>query len=148
MGTGSLGEHPRRAEKPVYVVDGDPSVGESLRFLLRSLQLEVVLFTTAEEALTQIEKSLPLCLISEVYLPGMSGIDLQRQLQTRRIALPVIMLATHADVPLAVEAMQLGALDFIEKPTIERVVLARVREAMRQASRTRARGDEETPAHG
>ncbi|MCJ7629960.1 MAG: response regulator [Longimicrobiales bacterium] len=148
MGTGSLADHSRRLERPVYVVDGDPSVGESVRFLLRALQVEVELFTTAEEALLRIEEAPPLCLISEVYLPGMSGIDLQRQLQTRGIALPVIMLATHADVPLAVEAMQLGALDFVEKPTIERVVLARVREAIRKAPRIRAQGDEESPTHG
>ena len=148
MGTGSLGEHPRDVGKSVYVVDGDPSVGESLRFLLRPLQVDVELFTTAEEALARIEDTLPLCLISEVYLPGMSGIELQRQLLTRRIALPVIMLATHADVPVAVEAMQLGALDFIEKPTIERVVLTRVREAMRRASRRPAQGGEETHTHG
>jgi FixJ family two-component response regulator len=148
MGTGSLGKHPRLEGMSVYVVDGDPSVGESLRFLLRSLQLDVELFTTAEEALIRIEETPPLCLISEVYLPGMSGIELQRQLLTRRIALPVIMLATHADVPVAVEAMQLGALDFIEKPTIERVVLKRVREAMGRVSRSRSQGDEETHTHG
>ncbi len=148
MGTGSLADPPLRMGKPVFVVDGDPSVGESVRFLLRALHVEVEVFTTAEEVLLRIEEATPLCLISEVHLPGMSGIDLQRQLQTRGITVPIIMLATHADVPLAVEAMQLGALDFVEKPTIERVVLTRVREAIRMAPRIRAQGDEESPTHG
>ena len=148
MVTGSVEGYPRRAERAVYVLDGDPAVGESIRYLLQTLQLDVELFTSAEAALPRIEQAPPLCLIAEVYLPGMTGIELQRWLGSRGFDFPVIMLATHADVPLAVEAMRLGAMDFIEKPTIERVVLTRVREAMERASRKRVEGGQETPAHG
>lgn len=148
MISGSMEEHPWGAERAVYVLDGDPAVGESIRYLLRTLQLDVEVFTSAEEALPRIVEAPPLCLIAEVYLPGMTGIELLRWLESQGLDSPVIMLATHADVPLAVEAMRLGAMDFIEKPTIERVVLTRVREAMTGRSGKRAKGGLETPSHG
>jgi FixJ family two-component response regulator len=148
MVTGAREEHPYPTGPAVYVLDGDPAVGESIRYLLRTLQLDVEVFTSAEEALPRIVDAPPLCLIAEVYLPGMTGIELQRWLGTQGLEFPVIMLATHADVPLAVEAMRLGAMDFIEKPTIDRVVLTRVKEAMALASRNRAQGNQEKPVHG
>lgn len=114
----------------VYVVDGDPEVGRNLAPLLRTLHLEVEVFESAEGALPRILEAPPGCLISEVYLPGLSGIELLRELRDEGSSIPVIILAAQADVPLAVEAMQLGALDFIEKPVVDRIVLARVREAL------------------
>ncbi len=133
---------------PIYVVDGDPEVSRSLKLLLSTLHLEVEVFDTGEAALTRILQAPPGCLISEVYLPGMSGIELQRELRKRGFHLPVIILATHADVPLAVEAMQLGAVDFIEKPIIDRIVLARVREAVQPGPPTRNGHERGNPAHG
>ena len=132
MRAGGQGDAEVPTRGAVFVVDGDPEVGRSLRLLLSTLRLEVEVFETGEAALGRILRAPPCCLISEVYLPGMSGIDLQRALRDRGLHLPVIILATHADVPLAVEAMQLGAVDFIEKPIIDRIVLARVREAVGQ----------------
>jgi len=114
----------------VFVIDGDPEVLRSLELLLGTLHLAVEVFPSAEAALPRIIERPPRCLVSEVFLPGMSGTDLQRLLLAKGIHVPAIMLATHADVPLAVEAMRLGAVDFIEKPIIDRVVLARVREAV------------------
>ena len=114
----------------VYVVDGDPEVGRSIQLLLRPLDLDVHLFQTAEVALAGILENPPSCIVTEVYLPGMTGIQLQREIRALDLRIPFIVTATHADVPLAVEAMQLGAMDFIEKPIIDRVVLARVREAL------------------
>lgn len=131
------------AKPYVFVVDGDEEVRRSLRLLLRNLDLEVEDFATAEEALPRILESPPSCLISEVYLRGMSGTELQREIRSRGLHLPVIILATHADVPLAVEAMRLGAADFIEKPIIDRLVLAQVRAL---TSRPR-RGDAEGTKH-
>ena len=148
MFAGSRDEPPWVAEKAVYVLDGDPVVGESIRYLLRTLQLDVAVFTSAEEALPRIVEAPPLCLIAEVYLPGMTGIELLRWMEFQGVDSPVILLATHADVPLAVEAMRLGAMDFIEKPIIECVVLTRVREAMAGASGRRGRGGREGSAHG
>jgi two-component system response regulator FixJ len=115
---------------PVYVVDGDPEVLRSLRLLLGTLKLNVEVFPSAEAALPRILEAPPACLVCEVFLPGMSGTELQRLVLDRSVHFPVVMLATHADVPLAVEAMRLGAIDFIEKPIIDRVILARVREAV------------------
>lgn len=98
--------------------------------MLQTLDLGVQGFTSAEEFLQTVDGGTPDCLITEVHLPGMTGIDLQKHLKERGIHLPVIVLATNADVPVAVRAMHLGALDFIEKPFIDRVVVARVKEAL------------------
>ena len=132
----------------VYVVDGDPEVGRSIHLLLRPLNLDVHLFQTGEAALAGILENPPSCLITEVYLPGMTGTDLQKELKARGLHIPVIVMATHADVPLAVEAMQLGAMDFIEKPIIHRVILARVREATSGLSVALDPEKKRSPAHG
>jgi two-component system response regulator FixJ len=117
--------------RTVAVVDGDEAVRHSLELLLGSLHLRVETFVSGETFLSAVEGLSPDCVITEVFLPGMSGIDLLRELAARGRAVPAIVMATHADIPLAVEAMHLGALDFVEKPVIDRVILTRVREALR-----------------
>jgi two-component system, LuxR family, response regulator FixJ len=119
------------AARTVFVVDGDEGVRESLELLLTSLRIRVETFPTGEALLGRVEEAVPDCIITEVFLPGMSGLELLRELGARGRTVPVIVMATHADVPLAVEAMQLGALDFVEKPVIDRVIVTRVREALR-----------------
>jgi len=114
----------------VGVIDGDDGVRQSLESLLKTLGVTVETFKSAEEFLERIDRRPLDCLVTEVHLPGMSGIDLQRRLRARAITLPVIVIATEADVALAVRAMRLGALDFIEKPFVERAVLARVRQVL------------------
>ena len=117
--------------RTVAVVDGDEAVRQSLGLLLGSLHLRVETFPSGETFLDALDGFSPDCVITEVFLPGMSGIDLLRQLTARGRAVPAIVMATHADIPLAVEAMHLGALDFVEKPVIDRVIVTRVREALR-----------------
>jgi len=117
--------------RTVAVVDGDEAVRQSLELLLGSLHLRVETFPTGEALLNHVEELHPDCIITEVFLPGMSGIELLRELAARRRTVPAIVMATHADVPLAVEAMHLGALDFVEKPVIDRVIVTRVREVLR-----------------
>jgi two-component system, LuxR family, response regulator FixJ len=116
----------------VFVVDEDEGVERSFKLLLGLLYLEMESFHSAEEFLARLPHRTPDCLIAEVYLPGMSGIDLLRELRARGLRIPVILMATHANVPLAVEAMQLGALDFIEKPFVDRVLVSRVKQALAQ----------------
>jgi two-component system, LuxR family, response regulator FixJ len=116
----------------VFVVDEDEGVERSFKLLLGVLHLEVESFHSAEELLARLPERTPDCLIAEVYLPGMSGIELLRELRARGLKIPVIVVATHADVPLAVQAMQLGALDFIEKPFVDRVLVSRVKQALAQ----------------
>lgn len=114
------------------MVDDDEGVERSFRLLLGVLHFDVECFHSAEDLLARLPDRTPDCLIAEVYLPGMSGIELLRELRARRLKIPVIVMATHADVPLAVEAMQLGAMDFIEKPFVDRVLVSRVRQALAQ----------------
>lgn len=130
MRTNPAPDCPGTAGGPVYVVDGDLEVGRSLKLLLGVVSRDVEVFQTGEEALARILQAPPACIIAEVFLPGMTGTGLQKELKARGLHIPVIIMATHADIPLAVEAMQLGAMDFIEKPIIDHTVLARVREVL------------------
>jgi two-component system, LuxR family, response regulator FixJ len=116
----------------VFVVDEDEGVEQSFKLLLGMLCVDVESFRSAEELLDRLSERTPDCLIAEVYLPGMSGLELLRELRARGLKIPVIVMATHANVPLAVEAMQLGALDFIEKPFVHRVLVSRVKQALAQ----------------
>jgi FixJ family two-component response regulator len=121
----------------VYVVDGDPAVRNGMAALLRVLNVEVTTCCSAEDFLEKVDPSRNGCVISEVHLPGMSGTQLQRELVSRGLHLPLIMLASHGDVPLAVLAMRRGAIDFIEKPFVEDVLLRRVRQAIRRRNDAR-----------
>jgi two-component system response regulator FixJ len=122
--------HQRSMPRTVFIVDGDEGVRSALRSLLETLNVHIETYGTAEELLGRMAGATPDCLITEVHLPRMSGTELQKTLRERGIDVPVIVLATHADVPIAVRAMLLGALDFIEKPFVGHVVLARVKQAL------------------
>jgi FixJ family two-component response regulator len=122
----------QRVKQTVFVVDTDASVRESMRSLLRTLDVEVKLFESAEEFLEEFNGSQTGCLITEVSLPGMNGFQLQEQLKRERVSLPVIFLVSEGDVPMAVQAMKSGALDFIEKPYVERTLLSHIRRALNQ----------------
>lgn len=119
----------------VYIIDADDSVRHSIQLLMTTLHTEVRCFPCAEDFLHGLDpEGLDLdrqaCLITEVDLPGMSGIDLQQRMKDQGVRLPVIVLASRADVRQAVQALQLGAVDFIEKPFVDQILLARVREAL------------------
>ena len=114
----------------VFVVDDDKAVRESLRWLLESVGLRVQTFATADEFLGRHDAAAAGCLVVDLRLPGMSGLDLQDALQRKGIRVPVIMISGHGDVPVAVRAMKGGAMDFIEKPFSDQVLLDRVRDAV------------------
>ena len=100
----------------VFVVDDDNDVRESLQELLESVGLLSESFGTAQEFLSGPRNDGPSCLILDVRLPGISGLDLQRELKRGRINIPIIFLTAHADVPMSVKAMKSGAIEFLTKP--------------------------------
>lgn len=100
----------------VYVVDDDEAVRDSLKWLLEANRYQVSCFARAEDFLTQYDPSKTACLILDVRMPGMSGLELQEQLVARGANLPILFITGHGDVPMAVATMKKGAVDFIEKP--------------------------------
>ncbi len=122
----------------VHVIDDDEALRESLAFLLRTANIEVRTYPSAAAFLDALPDARASCVITDVRMPGMSGIDLLRRLQELKIGMPVIVITGHGDVPLAVEAMKIGALDFLEKPFDDEVLLTSVRSAlMRQDGDTK-----------
>ncbi|MBB3808555.1 response regulator FixJ [Pseudochelatococcus contaminans] len=115
---------------PVHVIDDDESVRDSLSFLLGGMNLTVLTYSSAETFLEQRPWGLGGCIVSDVRMPGMSGIDLLRTLKERGIGLPLIVITGNADIPLAVEAMKAGASDFLEKPFDDEVLLAAIEKAL------------------
>jgi len=116
----------------VHVIDDDNAVRDSLEFLLRSARLEVRTYESAAAFLNAMPTLKSGCVITDVRMPEISGIDLLRRLREFKITVPVIVMTGHGDVPLAVEAMKIGAVDFLEKPFDDEVLLAAVRSALNQ----------------
>ena len=100
----------------VFIVDDDASVRDSLRWLIESVQLQVQCFATAQEFLQGYQSQQTGCVVLDVRMPGLSGLDLQEELRQQGFVLPVIIITGHADVPMAVRAFKSGVFDFIEKP--------------------------------
>src|SRR5688572_4361007 len=124
----------------VHVVDDDVAVRKSLAFLLASEGLPVRLHESASVFLEDVMSAEAGCIVTDVRMPGIDGIELIRRLKERGIALPVIVITGHADVPMAVEAMKEGAVDFLEKPFGDDVFLATVREALSRYERSSHNG--------
>jgi len=127
------------SQKPdaiVYVVDDDAAILKSLGLLLRSEGYTVRTCASAQEFLSAYDPEHPGCVVLDVRMPGMGGLELQSELEARGISVPVIIMTGHGDVPMAVRAMRAGARDFIEKPFTNERLLERVREAL-QASASR-----------
>ena len=103
-------------DKKVYVIDDDSAMRDSLDFLLGSAGFSVRLFDSAQVFLDELAKLDPGCVVTDVRMPGIDGMELLRRVNSGARKLPVIVMTGHGDVPLAVEAMKLGALDFLEKP--------------------------------
>jgi len=116
----------------VHVIDDDDALRESLAFLLRTAKIDVASYASTTAFLAALPSTRLSCVITDVRMPGMSGIDLLRRLQELKIEVPVIVITGHGDVPLAVEAMKSGAIDFLEKPFDDEVLLASVRSALRR----------------
>src|SRR5215468_9214417 len=123
----------------VYVVDDDPAMRSSLRWLIESVGLAVRTCSSAQEFLRTYQPSDPGCLVLDVRMPGMSGLDLQAELAARRIHIPILIITGYAEVPLAVRAMKAGAFDFIEKPFSDQTLLDRIRAAVTQDETARRR---------
>jgi two-component system response regulator FixJ len=126
-------------EAVVHVVDDDVAVRQSLSFLLASDGLPVRLHESASAFLDIVREAPAGCILTDVRMPGIDGIAFLRHLKERGIALPVIVMTGHADVPLAVEAMKEGAIDFIEKPFDDDLLLAAIRTALKRQERSAER---------
>src|SRR5579884_1716553 len=120
------------ADAIVHVIDDDQAVRQSIEFLLRTLGMTARSYDSASAFLNALPAIESGCIITDVRMPGVSGIDLLRRLGEMRIKMPVIVITGHGDVPLAVEAMKAGAVDFLEKPYDDEALLASVRAALRQ----------------
>jgi two-component system, LuxR family, response regulator FixJ len=128
----------------VHVIDDDEASRESLAFLLKTADIAVQTHMSAAAFLDQINDAGACCIVTDVRMPGMSGIDLLRRLKELKIDAPVIVMTGHGDVALAVEAMKIGAADFLEKPFDDEVMLASVRTALRQRGADEKRNAERT----
>jgi two-component system, LuxR family, response regulator FixJ len=118
----------------VHVIDDDEAIRQSLEFLLHAAKIAVKTYPTATAFLEALPDVGPGCIVTDVRMPGMNGIELLRRLQELKVSVPVIVVTGHGDVPLAVEAMRIGAADFLEKPFDDEVLLASVRSALREQS--------------
>jgi two-component system response regulator FixJ len=118
------------ADPLVHVIDDDDAVRESLGFLLQSLQIRVQSYDSAKSFLATVPKLNGGCIITDVRMPEMTGLDLLRRLRELEVAMPVIVITGHGDLQLAVEAMKIGAVDFLEKPFSDEVLVASVRSAL------------------
>jgi RNA polymerase sigma factor (sigma-70 family) len=124
----------------VFVVDDDPSVRSSLKFLLSTVGLHVESFDSADKFFHKNPPDAPSCLVLDVRLPGLSGLDFQRELAARKISIPIVFLTGHGDIPMSVRAMKAGAVEFLTKPFRDQDLLDAVRIAL---ERDRARREEE-----
>ena len=114
----------------VFLVEDDAAVRDSLRLLLEITGFKPHVFGTAEEFLSALPSPALGCLIADVRLPGLSGLELHCELKRRGVGLPVIFITGHADVPMAIAALRQGALDFLEKPIDDRALLVSIRTAL------------------
>lgn len=125
------------AEAVVHIIDDDEAIRDSLSFLLESVAMTALTYDSAVTFLVQIDQLAPGCILTDVRMPTMSGLDLVRRLTELGVAYPVVVMTGHADVPLAVEAMKAGAVEFLEKPFEEETLLRAIRTALRDKPPTR-----------
>jgi len=124
-------------EPTAFVVDDDAAVRDSLRLLLRSIGLSAETYSSATEFLQAYDAARPGCLVLDVRMPGMSGLELQEKLEEQHSTLPIIFLTAHGDVPMAVKAVKAGAVDFIQKPFRDQELIDKIQHAMKEDARTR-----------
>jgi len=121
------------ADFRVHIVDDDDAVRDSLLELLDSVSIDAIGFDSADSFLSQLNPDILGCLILDIRMPGMSGLDLQKKLQELDITLPIIFITGHADVPMAIEAMKHGAFEFIQKPFRDQQLLDCINNAQKKA---------------
>jgi len=120
------------ATATIFIVDDDEAVRESLGLLLETSGYRTVAFASGEEFLAALVRDAEGCLLVDVRMPGLGGLEVQQELQRRGSAVPAIVMTGHGDVPLAVRAMRAGAADFIEKPFSDETILASIARALSQ----------------
>jgi FixJ family two-component response regulator len=121
----------------VYVIDDEQDVRDALRMLLKSISLDVETFASALEFLDHYRVDWPGCVLADIRMPGMSGIELQEKLNTMGAPIPVIVISGHADVPTAVRVIQEGAIDLLEKPFSDQRLLDKVHQAINRDRKLR-----------
>ncbi|UCC48921.1 MAG: response regulator transcription factor [Gemmatimonadota bacterium] len=124
-------------EPTVFVVDDDADVLEAVGFLLHSVGLKAETYASAKEFLEAYDQTKPGCLVLDVRMPGMSGLELQERLHALESTLPIIFLSAHGDVPIAVHAIKAGAVDFLEKPFRDQELIDKVQHAIEANVRLR-----------
>jgi FixJ family two-component response regulator len=123
----------------VFVVDDDVSVRESLELLIRCEGWQPEIFASAQEFLSRPRVLVPSCLILDVSLPGLNGLDLQKRIAGDRIDMPIIFITGHGDIPMSVQAMKAGAVEFLTKPFGDDVMLSAIRNAIERSQSTLGR---------
>jgi FixJ family two-component response regulator len=126
------------ARATIFIVDDDMAVRDALKLLLRSVGQAVETYGSAQEFLDAYSEDRPGCLVLDIRMPGMSGLELQQKLNEKHSILPIIFITGHGDVPMAVEAMQAGAVDFIQKPFRDQDLIDRINQALEKDSNNRA----------
>jgi FixJ family two-component response regulator len=116
----------------VFVVDDDPSVRSSLKFLISTVGLHVETFDSAETALQELPADAPSCLVLDVRLRGLSGLDLQHELAARKCQIPIVFITGHGDIPMTVRAMKAGAVEFLTKPFRDQDLLDAIQIALQR----------------
>ena len=126
------------AEAIVFVIDDDESIREALKSLIRSVGLSVETFASAQEFLESRRPDVPGCLILDVRMPGLSGLDLQRDLTEANIHIPIIFITGHGDIPMSVRAMKAGAVEFLTKPFRDQDLLDAIQQALERDRHARS----------
>jgi FixJ family two-component response regulator len=127
----------READAVVFVVDDDAAVRRSLDNLIRSVGLRAETFASAQEFLSSKRPDVPGCLVLDVRLPGLSGLDLQNRMAEADMEIPIIFITGHGDIPMTVQAMKAGAVEFLTKPFREQDLLDAIQQALERDSQAR-----------
>jgi len=122
----------------VFVIDDDESIREALKSLIRSVGLSVATFASARDFLESARPDVPSCLILDVRMPGLSGLDLQRDLTEANIHIPIIFITGHGDIPMSVRAMKAGAVEFLTKPFRDQDLLDAIQQALERDRQARS----------
>jgi FixJ family two-component response regulator len=124
-------------EPTVFIVDDDAQMRESLRNLIRSVGLRVELFASAQEFVQSQHPDAPSCLVLDVRMPGLSGLDLQKQTSEADLEIPIIFITGHGDIPMSVRAIKAGAVEFLTKPFRDQDLLDAIQEALDRSRKAR-----------
>lgn len=135
-------------KQSVYIVDDDQAIRHAMELLMRSVGLDYEIFHSADEFLAGHTNDRAGCLVLDIRMPGLGGLELQEKLNEMGSTLPIIFITGHGDVPMAVEAMQKGAVDFIQKPFRDQELLDRITEALKTDQERRSARDEQAEVSG